>query len=84
MKIILYLITFVQKLQNNKGTHNFIKGFLVVQKMERGRVRKAGWGRDTLQVLWHKPIQINKANQQTFLLIYSERASSSEQASSNP
>jgi hypothetical protein len=68
------LITFVQKLQNNKGTHNFIKGFLVVQKMERGRGRKAGWGRDSLGGLWHKLIQIKNANQQTLILIYSEWA----------
>jgi hypothetical protein len=57
----------VQKLQNNKGTHNFIKGFLMVPQMERGR--KAGWGGDSLGGLWHKPIQINKANQQPLILI---------------
>jgi hypothetical protein len=46
----------------------------MVQNMERGRGRKVGWGRDSLGELWHKPIQINKANQQTLILIYSERA----------
>jgi hypothetical protein len=44
MKIILNLITFVQKLQTNKGIHNFFKGFSRGTKNGKGEGEEGRMG----------------------------------------